>query len=358
MPQSTVHTARETNSLPSSIFDVEDSHDEEDAEDFELVETYEDMIQHLAMLWTDSTVRHNISIEGASYLWRTAFLCIGKILKKKEDIGETRKIPQYKHLRRKIMKEKVPPVKIRLAYLNLETGLEEHPPPSDVGHNKAFSDVTKYQKLYEISSVHIHDVLEIHRKSCRSHQDWNENQVELNFSCDGVADSNSSNVSLDVFSVSFPECSTIYPIMTIRPSKKCSVNFLAELTTILNEFRAENIKILNASADKPMRSLLKNVKGHSSYHGCEYCRSSAEYYQDPIAKAKIQRQIDKSTKAKENLETEIVRLQNKPGTVDQKKNDDQQIRHLRKKVRQEDLDISESTKKLNKKVTTEIMCIS
>ena len=73
------------------------------------------------------------------------------------------------------------------------------------------------------------------------------------FSYDGVADSNSSNVSLDVFSISFPECSSIYPITTIRPTKKSSVDFKAEVTKILQEFREENVKILNVSADKPMR---------------------------------------------------------------------------------------------------------
>ena len=248
------------------------------------------------------------------------------------------------------MSQQIPPVKIRLAYLNLETGLEEHPPPSEVGSYKAFSDVRKYEKLYEISSVNIRDVLEIHKKSCRNHQDYSEKQVEVNFSCDGVADCNSSNVSLDVFTISFPECSTIYPITTIRPSKKGAIDFMAELTIILNELKKENVKILNVTADKPMRSLMKNAKGHSAYHGCEYCRSCAEYYQDPVSKAKIQRQLEKIAKTKNELQNQIERLQNKAGSQQQKKKDDQEIRRLRKQVKQEDLDMLEMTKQLNKKV--------
>ena len=122
--------------------------------------------------------------------------------------------------------------------------------------------------------------------------------MEVNLSCDGVADSNSSNVSLDVFSICFPECSTIYPITTIRPTKKSAVDLLSELTIILNELKEENVKIRNVFADKPMRSRLKNCKGHSAYHGCEYCRSSAEYYQDPVVKEKIQRQLGKCNKKK------------------------------------------------------------
>ena len=352
LPQSTIFSNHETRSLQSSIIHaMDDDSEDDDFGEVPPLESYEDMLQYLGKVWIETTVRHNVSIEGASHLWRLAFKFMGKILNKKEADGDTRKLPQFKHLRRKIMNKCVPPVKIRMAYLNLETGMEEHPPPSEIGPHKAYSDVTKYEKLYEISSVSIRDVLRIHEISCPNHQDFNHNKVELNLSCDGVADSNSSNVSLDVFSISFPECSTIYPITTIRPTKKSSVDFLAELTIILNEFREANVKILNVSADKPMRSLMKNVKGHSSYHGCEYCRSCAEYYQDPVTKAKIQRQLDKALKTKDNLQIEISRIQNKGGSVLQKRNYLQQIRTLRKKVKQEDLDISDLRKKLNKKVS-------
>ena len=78
-------------------------------------------------------MRHNISIEGASYLWRMTFKWIETILKKKQDSNNSRKHPQFKHLRRKIIADDLPPVKIRLAYLNLETNTEEYLPPSETG---------------------------------------------------------------------------------------------------------------------------------------------------------------------------------------------------------------------------------
>ena len=167
LPPSTEYSGGQTQSMPSTFNDFEDDSDEEleEIEEIPLDDSYEDMLHNLGKIWSEATVRHNISIEGASYLWRTAFKFIGTILQKKEDIGNTRKLPQFKHLRRKIMNKSVPPVKIRLAYLNLDTGLEETPPPSLIGPHKAYSDVTKYQKLYEISSVSIRDVLQVHSKN-------------------------------------------------------------------------------------------------------------------------------------------------------------------------------------------------
>lgn len=58
----------------------------EELEDLDMAGSYEDMLKQLGHHWIEGTVRHNISIEGASYLWRTAFKCIGKILKKKNTL--------------------------------------------------------------------------------------------------------------------------------------------------------------------------------------------------------------------------------------------------------------------------------
>ena len=336
----------------SSITDDE-SEDDNDDHDFEREleqKSYEDLLKDFGKIWIEATVRHNISIDGAAYLWRTTFKWIEKILQKKKDSDNSRKHPQFKHLRRKIIADCLPPVKIRMAYLNLESNTEEYLPPSETGPHRAYSDVSKYQKLYEITSVSVRDVLNIHSNNCRGHQKYQDGPMEVVLSCDGVADSNSSNVSLDVFSISFPECSNIYPITTIRPTKKSSVDFKAEVTKILQEMREENVIIKNVSADKPMRSLLKNCKGHGAYQSCEYCRSTAEYFQDPVSKELFQRHLEKSAKLKDELNKEIERLRKKEGTSQGMKTAETRIRNLKRKIKQEDSDICELKKKISKKV--------
>ena len=306
-----------------------DEEDFEDLENFVFPDDYQDLVRQLGHLWMAATVTHNISIEGASYLWRIAFKLLPKIVEKKFEECNEKKFPQFKHLRRTIMNESLPPVTIRTAFYNLETKKVEKLPPSEKGPNKSFSDVNKYEKLYEISSVNIKDVLKIHSEVCKRHQNYKDKQVELYLSCDGVAESKSSGVSLDVFTVSFPECSTVYPITTIRPIKKCAVNFLAEVTLLLEDFKKNNIKILNVLADNPMRSLLKNMKNHSSYHSCEYCRSSAEYYQDPATKKKLEAARNDFSKKKDAIKIKIDGLLRKQGTNKEKKQDKQMIASLK-----------------------------
>lgn len=330
--------------------EIDEDADADDLDDIPLPDTYEQLIKQLGKLWTESTVKHNISIEGASYLWRLAFKWIGPILMKKEQEQISRKNPQLKHLRRKILKNDVPPVNIRMAFLNLETK-EIETTSSPIGPHKAYSDVTKYEKLYEITSVKIKDVLKIHSDSCSKHQNGNNEQVKINFSCDGVADSKSSQVSLDVFSISFPECSTVYPITTIRPTKKSAIDFIQELTIILDELKQENVQIINVLADNPMRALMRMFKNHSSYFACEYCRASAEYYQDPEVMKKLQNAIEESSKKKNNLETEIQTLKDNTVSLFQKKKNKPRLNRLRQQLKSEENEFITLQKKLlSKKV--------
>ena len=331
--------------------DDDDLDDDNDDPETDQPQSYHELTKHLAHLWTEATARHNISVEGAAKLWRLAFNWTEKILKKKEEEKITTKLPQFKHLRKKVMNS-VPPVKIRLAYLNLETKQVEHPDPSEVAPHKAYSDVKKYEKLYDISTVKIRDVLKIHRDACKSHQNYNDNQIQLNLSCDGVADSKSSAVSMDVFSVSFPECSTVYPICTIRPTKKNSVDFQSELKLILEDLKKENVKIINVLADNPMRALMRYFKNHSSYFSCEYCRSSAEYYQDQASKKKLQEFVKKSLKKTDALKKEIETLQQRKGSTKKKNADKRRIQTLRQDLANEEKELQEMRKKLSKKVSS------
>lgn len=355
LPQSTAASSRSTSNLPSSEdFETMNGDDEMDEDDdlgnTPIPDTYDELVRQLGHLWVESTSKHNISIEGASYLWRIAFRYMGVILQKKKEENNDKKLPQFKHLRRKIIKDSVPPVQIRTAFLNLETNLVETPPPSETGPHKAYSDVRKYEKLYEISSVKVKDVLKIHSETCRNHQSEEQGQIEVNFSCDGVADSKSSTVSMDIFSISFPECSRVYPLTTIRPSKKNAVDFQSELRIVLEDLKQQYIKILNALADNPMRSNLRNCKNHSAYFSCEYCRSSAEYYQDPILKEKIKRSIDNCVKRIDVLMSEMQTIRDNEISLHDKNKNKPHIQRLRQDIKKEELELLELRKKLNKKV--------
>ena len=58
-------------------------------------EDYASMINSLGHLWVVATVSHNISVQGASYLWKIAFQWIGKIFEKKKVKTIQKKCPSF-----------------------------------------------------------------------------------------------------------------------------------------------------------------------------------------------------------------------------------------------------------------------
>ena len=245
----------------------------------DLDDSYEEMFLKFGHIWLASLVSHKVSITAASYLWRIAFLWIGCILDKKAEENVKGKVGQFAHLRRKIIQSLCPPVSIRVCYKNLKTGNITAPKPSEVNHFKQFSDINHFQKLSEITSVKVKDVLKIHKSRCSRHQQDLKNMT-VDLSCDGVADSKSSSVTMDMYTLSFPECRTVYPLAAIRPDDKSSIHFQDELSIVLDDLKSNNIKIRNVLADNPMRALMRNCKNHAGYFSCEYCRASATYCHD------------------------------------------------------------------------------
>ena len=338
------HSQQEELQSHDEFFFENDPDDGDDYDDPNIQEEddYFGLLHKLGHLWLAALVNHDISIIAASYLWKIAFELIPKIILKKNEEHVRKKTPQFLHLRRKLTEKIVPPIWIRVAYLNLETNECHAPPPSKVVNIKAFSDCQKFKKLYEITSVSIKDILKLHTQICTKHQG---NILDL--SCDGVASSRSSSTSLDVFTVSFPECANIYPLVTIRPEDKKSFNFIDELSIILEDFKKNNVKIRNVIADNPMRALLRNCKNHSSYFSCEYCRGSAVYYEDPENVREKEATKKLLTSKKRSLEKEIFRLQDRQGSDLERSSDGSRILSLLEKRNnnEQELEVSLRRKK-------------
>ena len=95
--------------------------------------------------------------------------------------------------------------------------------------------------------------------------------MEVDLSLDGVHESKSSNVSLDVYTSRFHQCRTIYVHQIVRPLPRFKIDNQKYLRNFLNQIRDTQCLIKCIIGDSPKRSFIKGVKGHSSYHPCEYC---------------------------------------------------------------------------------------
>ena len=324
---------------------LHDNLDEDPDDDFGAPvpdEDYETLIMLFGHMWLAALARHNLSIRAASYLWKLAFKWIEVICEKKREEG-IRKNKHFEYLRQRLMEELVPPVTIRAGFRNLETDEVINLPESRIAHYKHYNDIKKFKKLYEITSVSIKEIMKVHAKASNKHQKCTA-KMQVDLSCDGVSDSNSSSVSMDIFTVSFPECSTVYPLAVLRPIEKTSISFNQEFARVIQDLKDNDIRIRNVRADNPMRAAMRNCKNHASYYSCEYCRSSASYFK-PSAKDLSDRKRDhKARKAK--IQKEINNLVKRPGTVKQKNEDDKKISALQEKSRVFDLEYeAESTRK-------------
>ena len=100
---------------------------------------------------------------------------------------------------------------------------------------------------------------------------FNNESRKLQLSCDGVSESLSTSISLDVYSVKFSGCKSIYPLRIIKPYNKYPVDSNEQLRQVLNDLHYNNCEITQFIADNPKRANARKCLCFSSWYPCEYC---------------------------------------------------------------------------------------
>ena len=91
-------------------------------------------------------------------------------------------------------------------------------------------------------------------------------------------ESKSSTNSLDLYSVKFENCRTIYPIRIIRPCNRFKYDEQAQLQEVLDDINENEFEIDCAVCDNPKRSTITCIKAHSARNACQYCENCAVTY--------------------------------------------------------------------------------
>ena len=86
-----------------------------------------------------------------------------------------------------------------------------------------------------------------------------------------MSETRSTSVSIDVFSMRYENCNTIYPHMLVRPLGRYKVDTKKNFGEVLNDLKDNKYRISQLVADNPVRSDLKECKCHSAWYACEYC---------------------------------------------------------------------------------------
>lgn len=93
----------------------------------------------------------------------------------------------------------------------------------------------------------------------------------MQLSLDGVAESKSTSISIDVYSLKFKECKDIFPVKIIRPINKYPVDHQEQLSLVLDDLTENDLELDSFVADNPKRAFLRNSVQFCGKFGCEYC---------------------------------------------------------------------------------------
>lgn len=108
-------------------------------------------------------------------------------------------------------------------------------------------------------------MVRIHTDKC------GKEEKQIYMSLDGVSESKSTSVSMDVFSTKFKNCRTIYPNRIVRPLGKVRLSNSEQFKFVLRDIKSMELEVEKFVGDNPKRSTLKGSLNHSAYYPCEYC---------------------------------------------------------------------------------------
>ena len=152
------------------------------------------------------------------------------------------------------------------------------------------------------------DLLRLHSQRCPS---YNPEQKSIQLSLDGVSESKSTSISLDVYSSKFTNCRTVMPHRIVRPLNKYHIPYKPHFSKVLEDLRMNSCDLEDFIGDKPKRSQVTETKSHSSFYGCEFCFSKALRYSD-LSEKKINDVKKKFEAQKKTVKERISFLQSMP----------------------------------------------
>ena len=134
--------------------------------------------------------------------------------------------------------------------------------------------------------LQVAEIKRIHQENSPDHFNGDEKKI-VQLSLDGVSESKSTSISLDVYSVKFEGCRDIFPIRIIRPLSKHPIDQQEQLSLVISDVLRNNLEISDFIADNPKRSFLRLALQHSAKFACEYCFACGTSYTAPSQESNV-----------------------------------------------------------------------
>lgn len=109
--------------------------------------------------------------------------------------------------------------------------------------------------------------MKIHEAKCPN----SNHERSLQISVDGMSETKSTTVSIDVYSTRMSNCKVVYPLRIVRPLKKYPINHNDQFSAFIKDLQDSSCKIKQYIADNLKRATGKACLNHASSFPCEYC---------------------------------------------------------------------------------------
>lgn len=180
------------------------------------------------------------------------------------------RLPCFKTIKNKF-KEELPDIQIIAHYQRQSDGTVHQVGPVKVIPEKGLPR-TEFRLLCETTYVkNFNDIVQIHAQQ----HDGRLPSKNITLSCDGVAESKSSRVSLNVYAIQFHNCRRPYAVLIERPLLgKATYQFIgkeAATEKACEIITSAGYRLQWLIADAPKRAELRNFSPYNSYFGCDLC---------------------------------------------------------------------------------------
>ena len=226
------------------------------------------VVRDLGREWEMIKLGRNCSDAVSSDYWHFAFSHCEDILRIKQDLDGN--IPNLNNIRRNIMTE-LPPIKMDFIFRRRNRPEDEQyifVRDQDTFPKKAYPS-KDFQLIAQITMVQPAHIIKLHR-------DTGHRQCPtITTSVDGVNETNSSARSLEVVSMMFDNCDTVYPLLMMRPEEGMKKNlkglFLRYVTRLNRQIVRAGLRIRKTILDAPERAFLRGQTQHGGYFSCDIC---------------------------------------------------------------------------------------
>ena len=140
---------------------------------------------------------------------------------------------------------------------------------------KKYSTTNNWELRYAITKLSLSEIINYHKSK---HGDSNDCAKIVDIGCDGIPLTHTTGgKSLDVTTIRFYGCKSIYPLMLFEAGTTSSLSINDYFKPLVDELNSLGVNVRFIIMDAPFRAYARNLKKPGGYFCCEICTAEGIY---------------------------------------------------------------------------------